>query len=113
MSEKVSTGKGFAVFSMLLGILSCFYALTYTGYYTVKNLVALTMPDTYDYVYATKDLIMEYGCYVFVVIAAVLSIIFSVTASNKGSKSKMKNAGIVLSAIALGVSTVIFLLLNL
>ena len=87
--SEISNGKGFAVFSMLLGILSCFYTFTYTGYFAVKILVALTMPDTYDYVYAVKDFIMEYGSFFLIIIAAVLSIVFSVIAANKGNKSKM------------------------
>lgn len=105
-----SKGKGFAVFSMLLGILSCFYTLCYTFYFAGMVLVVLTMPDIYLKFYAPTNWIYEYGCFLFVIISAVLSLIFSIVASKRGNLSKMKNAGKVLSSIALSTSTITFIL---
>ncbi len=81
-------GKGFAVASLVLGIISCAYSTgilstTFTPHSNISGTIILA---------------------VYIFIFAILSLIFGIVAHSKGCKLKKKTAGLVMSIISIVVS---------
>ncbi len=78
-------GKGFAVASLVLGIIGCVY--------TLPIITAITTPEI--------PIGHSIGMSIYIMIFGVLSLVFGVASHLKGCKLKKKTAGITLSIISI------------
>ena len=77
-------GKGFAIASLVLGIFACVYSMP------VLSLKLVDPPKEF-----------AIGMALYVMIFAILSLIFGLVSHKKGCKLKIKTAGITLSIISI------------
>ena len=87
-------GKGFAVASLVLGIISCVYSL--------PMLATISEPDM------PKSATI--GMAAYIMLFAVLSFVFGIVSHSKGCKLKKKTAGLILSIISIIVLIVVIIL---
>ncbi len=88
-------GKGFAIASLVLGIISCVYSLP-------PMLATISEPDI------PKAAIIAMA--VYIMIFGVLSFIFGIVSHCKGCKLKKKTAGLILSTVSIIVLIVVIIL---
>jgi len=81
-------GKGLAIASFVLGIVSCVYSI---------GIVSTAFTP-----YSKNNTTLVLAVYIF--IFAILSLIFGIVAHNKGCKLKKKTAGIILSYISIVIT---------
>lgn len=87
-------GRGFAVASLVLGIIACVYSLP----------VATTLSDT-D---MNKTAVIAMAIYIM--IFGVLSLIFGIVSHLKGCRLKKKTAGIILSTVSILILVTIIII---
>ena len=78
-------GKGFAIASLVLGIISCVYS--------IPMLTTISEPD--------MPKAATIAMAVYIMIFGVLSFIFGIVSHSKGCKLKKKTAGIILSTVSI------------
>lgn len=79
------SGKGFAIASLVLGIISCVYSLPMLSFISEPDIPIVTVVSMAVY-------IMVFG---------VLSFVFGMVSHNKGCKLKKKTAGLILSSVSI------------
>ena len=86
-------GKGFAVASLVLGIIACVYSLPILA-------EIITFFSRQDKVSAEEKFAMI-AMAVYIMVLAILSLIFGIVSHVNGCKLKKKTAGIILSSISI------------
>ncbi len=87
-------GKGFAVASLVLGIISCVYS--------TPLLTTISEPD--------MPKAATIAMAVYIMLFGVLSFVFGIVSHSKGCKLKKKTAGLILSSVSIIVLIVVIIL---
>ena len=118
-------GKGFAITSMVLGIVACYYTFTYIyGSIILRafssffnNSAALFgsiegyyPQDEINEIMSFSSVISMIMTYFWVVVAVVISLCFGYAARKRGYTLKMAKSGIIMSYISISISTVVLLI---
>ena len=124
-------GKGFAITSMILGIVACYYAFSYVistilakVFLSIFNNTASLLNDYNEYYYndfypqdelneiLSSTMTLSYILiFVYILAAVIISLCFGYASRRRGGNFKMAKAGIIMSYISIIVS-VLALIVN-
>ena len=93
-------GKGFAVASLVLGILSCFYTYTFCFAFLMERIAASI--STTNIQQGINE--MKYGVLPLIIVVSSLAIVFGFISHKDGCKLRKKTAGIVMGIVSIVVS---------
>lgn len=109
MCSAKNPGKGLAVFSFIMGILNCHYALTMGGY---TMLMAVAEHRFIFSEHKFENFIMQEMLITLIFVVAAISLIFGFVSQKKGNNSKIRKVGMIMSIISLSVSIIFYILLK-
>ena len=109
MCSAKKTGKGLAVFSFIMGILNCHYALTMGMYVSIMKVAAQSINFSES---KWENFVMQDMFITLIFVVAAISLIFGFVSRKKGNNSKIRKVGMIMSTISLSVSIIFYILLK-